>query len=116
MTLSSTEAEYLAISEAVKELLFVIQVLEMMMIRVTYPVIVHVDNVGAIFMSGNVTTTSRTKHVDIRYKFVNEYAEDGIIKIIFVRSEDNYSDILTKNLGSELLSKHADTLISRVPE
>ena len=116
VTLSSTEAEYVAISEAVKELLFVIQVLEMMMIRVTYPVIVHVDNVGAIFMSGNVTTTSRTKHVDIRYKFVNEYAEDGIIKIIFVRSEDNYSDILTKNLGSELLSKHADTLISKMPD
>ena len=116
VTLSSTEAEYVAISEAVKELLFVIQVLEMMMIKVTFPIIVCVDNIGAIFMSGNITTTSRTKHVDIRYKYVNEYAEDGVIKIIFVKSEDNNSDILTKNLGGELQSKHASTMISKMPE
>ena len=41
-------------------------------------------------------TTSRTKHVDIRTKYVHEYKEDGVMKIIFVKPEDNTSDIMTK--------------------
>ena len=76
VTLSSSEAEYVSLSEAVKEVMFVIQVLEGMKIKVKFPIVVRVDNIGAIFMSKNVTTTSRTKHVDVRYKYVNEYVED----------------------------------------
>ena len=68
-----------------------------MKIIVKYPVTVRVDNVGAIFMASNITTTCCTKHVDIRYKYVNEYVEDGVVKIVFVKSADNDSNILTKN-------------------
>ena len=113
VTLSSTEAEWYALSEAVKEIIFLINLLKSIGIRVQLPVIVRVDNVGAIFMSTNLTTTSRTKHIDIRSKYVREYVVDGVIKIIFVKSEDNDSDILTKNLGSELHHKHSDKLIKK---
>ena len=68
-----------------------------MQIKTQLPVSVRVDNTAAIYMSQNVTTTTRTKHIDVRTKFVKEFCEDVIIKIIFVRSEDNDSDILTKN-------------------
>ena len=84
VTLSSSEAEYVALSEAAKEVKFVAQVMMSMGIPVKSPIIVRVDNVGAIFMSENVTTSPRTKHVDIRYHFVREYVEDGFIEIIFV--------------------------------
>ena len=70
-------------SEAVRKVMFVVQLLESMQIVVKYPVTVRVDNVGALFMASNITTTSHTKHVDIWYKYVNEYVEDGIVKIIF---------------------------------
>lgn len=113
VTLSSTEAEWVALSEAIKEVIFLINLLGSMRIIVQLPVIVRVDNVGAIFMSENLTTTSRTKHIDIRSKYVREYVEDGVIKIIFVKSEDNDSDLLTKNLGSELHHKHSDKLIMK---
>ena len=68
VTLSSSEAEWVALSEAVKEIMFVQQLLESMKIQVRLPIIVRVDNVGAIFMSKNVTTMNRTKHVDVRTK------------------------------------------------
>ena len=64
-------------------------------------------------MSQNVTTTSNTKHVDIRTRFVFEYQEEGVIKIVFVRLEDNDSDIMTKNLGSLLYSKHSAKMIAK---
>ena len=54
MTLSSSETEWFALSEAVKEIVFVLQLLESINIKVKLPVIVCVDSVGAIFMSKNV--------------------------------------------------------------
>ena len=54
-----------------------------MKITVMLVVTVKVDNIGAIFMAGNVTATSHTKHVDIRYMNVNEYVENGIEIIVF---------------------------------
>ncbi len=109
--MSSSEAEWVAASEAVKEVIFVLQLLQSM-IKVKPPIIVHVDTVGAIFMTKNITTTGHSKHVDIHYEFVTEYIEDGIIKVIFVKSADDDSDIMTKNLGSELHSKHAGKMIN----
>ena len=80
----------------------VIQLMGSMKILVEYPVMVRVDNVDAIFMASNITTISCTKHMDIRYKYVNECVEQGIVQIIFVKSADNDSNILTKNLSAEL--------------
>ena len=85
--------------------MFVVQPLGSMKILVKYPVMVKVDNVAAIVMASNITTTCHTKHVDIRYKFVNEYFEDGVVKIIFVKSADNGSNILTKNLSADIREK-----------
>mmetsp|Transcript_47588 Transcript_47588/g.70452 ORF Transcript_47588/g.70452 Transcript_47588/m.70452 type:complete len:88 (-) Transcript_47588:74-337(-) len=80
-------------------------------IKVKFPITVRVDNIGAIWMSKNINTTSRTKHIDIRTKYVNEYCEDGVLQIIFVKSSDNDSDIMTKNLGSDKYSKNSRKLI-----
>ena len=59
MTLSTSKEEWLVLSQAVKEVMFIIQLLKSMKISVKLPVIVHVDNVGAMFMASNVTTTAR---------------------------------------------------------
>ena len=82
--LSSSEVEYIALSEAVKEVMFVIQLLGSMKILVEYPVTIRGYNVVVIYMASNIMTASNTKHMGIRYKYVNEYVEDGIITIIFV--------------------------------
>jgi len=65
VTLSSSKAEYVALSEVAKEVKFVAQVMISMGIPVKFSIIVRVDNVRAIFMSENVTTSQITKHVDI---------------------------------------------------
>ena len=106
VALSSTEAEFYALSEAAKEIKFIVQVLISMGIPVKLPVIVRVDNVGAIFMSENVSTSSRTKHTDTRYHYVREFVEEGFVKIIFVRSEDNTSDPFAKNTPGSIYDKH----------
>ena len=104
ITLSSTEAEYVAISELCTELLFIKQVLEFLGAKIDFPMIVRVDNVGAIYLAKNQTTGQQTKHIDICYHFVREFIEDGIIKIIFVKSEENMADIFTKTVKESLNS------------
>ena len=82
--------------------MYIIKLLGSMKILVKKSVILTVDNVGAILMTGNITTRSCTRHMDIRHKYVNEYVKDGFIEIFFVRFAENDSNILTKNLSAEL--------------
>ena len=65
VVLSTTEAEYMALSEVVKELKFIVQLLQTMNITVELPITVHVDNVRAIWLSNNRNTGDRTKHIEI---------------------------------------------------
>ena len=78
-----------------------------MKIAVTHPVTIRVDNIGVTFMASNVTTTCYTKHVDIKYKYVNEYVKDEVVKIGFAKFAKSDSNILTKNLSAELHKKHS---------
>ena len=110
VVLSTTEAEYMALSDIVKELKFIVQLLQTMNIEVELPITVYVDNVGAIWLSNNRTTSDRTKHIDIRTSFVKEYQEDWRIIIKFVKSEDNEADIFTKNTTNVILQNHQKKL------
>ena len=116
VTLSSTEAEYVAITECVQEVLFVKQVLSTMGIQVQLPITVYVGNVGAIFVAKNASTKGRTKHIDIRYHFIRELIEDGTITIVFVRSEDNASDIFTKNVTRATFNRHIGKFVCDVTQ
>ena len=111
VSLSLSEAEYIALSEAAKEVKYVYQVLLSMGIKVKLPIVIRVDNIGAIFMSGNVMVSPRTKHVDVRYHFVREFVYEGFIKVIFVQSTDNDADLFNKNLPGALHKKHATKLL-----
>ena len=111
VVLSTTEAEYMALSEVVKELKFIVQFIQTMNIEVELPITAYVDNVGAILLSSNRTTSDRTKHIDIRTSFVKEYQEDGKIIIKFVKSEDNEADIFTKNTTNGIFHNHQKKLV-----
>ena len=64
-----------------------------------------------IFMSNNVQTSSRTRH--IRSSYVREYVEDEVVRIIFVPTDENDSNIPSKNVNGELQAKHSMRLVVR---
>ena len=65
IVISTAEAEYVAISKVVTTLKFIVMVLQSMEIEVELPITVYFDNIGAIFLVNNHTTSNHTKHVDI---------------------------------------------------
>ena len=84
------------------KVMFVLKLLRSMKRLIKLPVMVRVDNIGSVFMGNKITTMLCTKHVDIRHKNVDEYVEDEEVKIDFVKSADNDSNFLTKNLSADL--------------
>ena len=84
VSLSSTESEYYAMSEVCAEIIYIKQVLEFLEVNIDFPIIVRVNNIGAIFLANNSVLSQRTKHISVRHHFVQEFIEDGILKVVFV--------------------------------
>ena len=116
VTLSSTEAEYYASSETAKELLFIYNLVISMEKDLELPIIMNVDNTGAIYLANNYSTGPRTKHIDIQTHFVRDLIINGILKVVFIKSEDNDADIFTKNVSEDLYIKHSGKLMDNCPE
>ena len=60
--------------------------IESMGIEMKRPIEVRVDNLGAIFMANNISISPRTKHVDVRYRFITELIDNGLIEVKFVKT------------------------------
>jgi hypothetical protein len=115
VTLSSTEAEYYALSEVTKELIFAKQVfLETVGIRLNLIITIKVDNVGAIDLAKNFSLSQNTKRIDFFRHFFWEHQEEGTIDASFVRSEKNKTYILTKNILEDTFLCHQSNLIQDV--
>lgn len=98
VALSSTEAEYMGISDGVKEAIYLRRFLKELRFENADSVEIMCDNVGAIKLASNPIHHSRTKHIDIRHHFVREVLETGDIKLDYVPTDDMAADILTKGL------------------
>jgi len=94
------------------EILFISKLMEFVNLKCKYPIVVHVNNMGAIYLTNKDRTGSRTKHIDTRYHYVRNYIKDGILKVMFVQSADNKADLFTKNLGFEDFERHTKGMFS----
>ena len=115
VVLSSAEAEYVSSTELVKDMLWVKQILEFMQIQIELPMKVYIDNISAIHMVRNNLSNTGTRHMNIRLHFVREI-HGTIVDYQYVRTENNISDILTKNATRQEHEKHAPKLVGEVPE
>ena len=104
VTLSTVEAEYVALTRAAQDALWIQQILESLGIDAR-PVELHCDNTGAISLSQQNASISRTKHMNVRWHFIRQCVAEGSINVSFVRSEDQLADFLTKALSVEVLER-----------
>nr|GEX72384.1 retrovirus-related Pol polyprotein from transposon TNT 1-94 [Tanacetum cinerariifolium] len=61
----------------------------------------YIDSKAAIAISCNPVQHSRTKHIDVRYHFIKEQVEKGIVELFFVGTEYQLADLFTKALPVE---------------
>ena len=113
VTLSTPEAEYVALGDAVKEFLFLRQVWRFMIPGKGMPCCpVFEDNQDALQLSKNPVSNSKSKHVEVRHHFLRELVRQGDIIVNQVPSEYQHVDVLTKVLAFDLFATHRRFLMN----
>ena len=110
VALSTTEAEYMALAEATKELKWMRQLLEDLGQgpgKELDPTVLHTDNQGAISLAKNPVSHAKSKHIDIRHHFVRDAVMDKIIWLQYVPTNEMTADSLTKALSRQKHEKCA---------
>jgi hypothetical protein len=115
VTLSVTEAEFVAAVEVIQNMLISWRVLSSMGLMVTLPMIVVVDNKGAVDLANSWTATSRTRHIASHINFVRELKEEGVITVQWLSNQQMSSDIFTKNVGGSDFARHRDVYVRDTP-
>ena len=113
VTLSTSEAEYVALGDAEKELMFLRQIWRFLLpskVMPYFPVFEH--NQGAVQLAQNPVTNSNSKHIDVRHHFLRELVRQRDIKVLQVPSEYQHADILAKALAFDLFAFHRKFLIN----
>jgi hypothetical protein len=98
IALSSTKSEYIGLTHASKEILWVWQFLGKIFFKFQTPSQLYSDNQGAIALARNNKCHARSKHIDIYYHVIREVLERNDIDITYVPTEQNIADIFTKVL------------------
>lgn len=102
VALSSTEAEYMALTSAAKEAMFIKNVLTELGLQAIFkgePLEIKCDNKGAIELGKNNGYSPRTKHIDVRHHYIRKLVEKKQVKVNYIDTSSNLADICTKPLG-----------------
>lgn len=105
VALSSTEAEFMATVAAIQEAVW-LKSLHNQIFEVWPITQIMCDNKGAIMTLNNNAYSSRTKHVDIKIKFIREHLEDKNIELQYLPTADMPADILTKCVSAAKIVGH----------
>ena len=108
---SSCEAEYIAASESIKDMLYSYHMLNEIF-TVQLPVTMFIDNTGALQLAEKTLNNQRSKHIDVRYHHIRHWVQSKVVKLEKVRSIDNTADIFTKALPTRLHLHHSATFLS----
>lgn len=96
---STTESEFYALAEAVKEVQWLSNILLDFHVNVPQPITIHSDNQSTIKLIENSKFSARTKHIDVRLHFVRDCVKTGIIALKYCPTKNNVADLLTKPLA-----------------
>jgi hypothetical protein len=110
VTLSSTEAEYVALSTAAAEAKYMMMLLYELTNNYHAPAVLYEDNTGAIFLATNDSIGQRTKHIDTRYRFTNDLVRENWLVVEYIRTTNNYADLNTKAVVEALHVSLADDI------
>ena len=95
IVISTTEAEYVAVSSCVAQILWMKQHLEDYGLKFDH-IPIRCDNTSAINLTKNPIQHSRTKHIDIKHHFIRVHAQKGDITLEFISTKEKIADIFTK--------------------
>ena len=105
IALSSTEAEYMAMTHSRKEAVFLNHLFGDLAIPISNPIPLLVNNQSAIALAENPIFHMHSKHIEVCHHWMHEKVRDGTIQLEYVPTTDQVVDIFTKPLNAEKFQK-----------
>jgi hypothetical protein len=99
--LSTAEAEYVAATESVKDLLWLRNFLAELGFAQSGPSLLYEDNQACVAMVNNHVVTGRNRHFCVKMAWLRQQVSDGVVSLVFVASRNNLADIMTKILSPD---------------
>ena len=96
VSLSSAEAEYIALSEVTRIVVWLRGILKEIGFEQEEPTVIYEDNNSCIFMAENEENSERSKHIDVKYHYIREQILKKQVKLIRIETENNLADMFTK--------------------
>ena len=109
VVLSSTEAEYMSLSDTSRQLVWIKALLSELGVNLG-PIPLCGDNQGSIFMASNPVQERRIKHIDIRFHYIREVVQQRQVELFFMNDSDNPAAMFTNNLGRTKFTQFRATL------
>ena len=106
-TLSVTEAEAGAAVTCAQDMMYTKNILESLELSVELPMVLEIDNRGAVDLLNSWSVGGRTRHVGVKLNYLRELKEQGIMVYQWVSGDENDADMHTKNVPGPLLEKHS---------
>lgn len=107
VTLSTTEAEFIAAAFCACQCVWVKRILERLGLQQTT---IMCDNSSTIKLSRNHVLHGRSKHIDVRFHFLRDLTKEGVVKLGYCSTRDQIADIMTKPLRLEVFTRLQDKL------
>ena len=107
IALSATEAELMSATMCAQDMLYTKRTLESLGLRVRLPMILYVDNRGAVDLANNWNVSGRTRHIEVRQYFLRQLKETNQILVRWTRGSEMIADLFTKNLPTALFEKYS---------
>lgn len=95
---STCESEYVGMSEAIREIRWVYQILQELKVKTPTPIL-YGDNQSAIMIASNTRMDNRIKSIDIKYHYIKDEVASKHVNLQSVSTDDNIADVFTKPLG-----------------
>ena len=111
MCLSTAEAEYVAATEATKDLLWLRNFLRELGFEQLVPSRLYEDNQACVVMVNNHVVTGRNRHFCIKMAWLREQVAAKHVTFVFVASKNNVADIFTKVLPPDAHTRLTDLLM-----
>ena len=108
--MSTTEAKFVAATACACQAIWLKKILEELQFKEDGPTLIYYDNSSTIKLSKNLVLHGRSKHIEVKYHFLRDLTNDGVINLVYCRSEDQIADILTKPLKFPAFQKVIELL------
>ena len=105
VTLSTTEAEFIAAASSACQAVWLRRILKSLNQVQTSPTVIYCDNVSAIKLSKNPVMHGRSKHIDVRFHFLRDLIKDEVVELLQCSTHEQITDIMTKPLKLEAFQK-----------